>query len=82
MGLLLGQRDGFVSMFYPSYPTAYYEELGINLDTESKARLLEVQGQQASVDKEIFYEANADVHLIDPNTLQFYSRNRSNQRHA
>lgn len=73
MGLLLGQSAGFIGMLYPSYPTPYYDALGLDLDTESKTRLLDVEGQQASVDKEVFYEADADVYLIDPNTLPMYS---------
>jgi iron complex transport system substrate-binding protein len=65
-------------MFYPSFPTAYYDRLSrsdalsLSVDTDVVS-LLRVQNGNAVVDKEFFYEADADVFLLDPNTLTRYS---------
>lgn len=74
MGILLHKVDGFVGMFYPSYPTSYYDRLDIDIETDNKVQLLSTAGGSPSVDKEVFYEANPDVFLIDPKTLSWYSQ--------
>ncbi len=78
MGVVLGETDGFVAMFYPGYPTAYYdrlsqsENLSLSVDTNAVA-LLRMDNGNINIDKEFFYEANADVFLLDPNTITQYS---------
>jgi iron complex transport system substrate-binding protein len=65
MGIALGQADGLVGLFIRNnYPTQFYDELGLEVDIESIPQM-----NADSVDKEIFYELGADVHLIDPNML-------------
>lgn len=65
MGIALGQADGLAGMYFMSnYPTQFYDELGLDVDIEGLPQI-----DADSVDKEIFYEINADIHLIDPNTL-------------
>jgi iron complex transport system substrate-binding protein len=78
MGVVLGEKGGFVAMFYPGYPTAYYEQLSqsehlsLAVDTDAVA-LLRMDNGNVNIDKEFFYEADADVFLLDPNTISQYS---------
>ncbi len=66
MGVALGQ-DPPEALYMPSrYHTHYYDEIpGVSVDG-SKIDALYEDG----VDKEKFYEHEADVHVIDPNFLQ------------
>jgi iron complex transport system substrate-binding protein len=62
----LGGGDGLGSVGLPSrFHTDYYDQLdGVSVDKESLTPLW-----NDGVDKEVFYEIEADVHLIDPNWL-------------
>ena len=65
MGIALGQADGLVGLFIrDNYPTQFYEELDLEVDIEALPQM-----NADSVDKETFFELDADVHLIDPNML-------------
>ena len=65
VGIALGQADSLVGMFVTdNYPTQFYEELGLDVDVEGLPQM-----NADGVDKEVFYERDADVHLIDPNML-------------
>ncbi|WP_224447231.1 ABC transporter substrate-binding protein [Haloprofundus salilacus] len=68
MGVALGQADGLLAVGNKArYYTRYYDELdGVSVDMSSVTQLL---GESAQIDKELFYELNVDVHLIDPNWL-------------
>ena len=65
MGVALGQADSLVGMFVTeNYPTQFYDELGLDVDVEGLPQM-----NADGVDTEVFYELDADVHLIDPNML-------------
>ncbi|MFC7155977.1 ABC transporter substrate-binding protein [Halomarina halobia] len=66
MAVALGQADGLKAVGLPSrYHTDYYDELeGVSVDKGSLTTLY-----SDGVDREVFYEIGADVHLIDPNWL-------------
>jgi iron complex transport system substrate-binding protein len=66
MGVALGEADGLLSVGYkPRFYTRYYDELdGVSVDKESLTQLYD-----DGIDKEIFYEMDADVHVVDPNWL-------------
>ncbi|WP_424019870.1 ABC transporter substrate-binding protein [Halorientalis pallida] len=66
MGVALGQADGLQSVGYkPRFYTRWYDELdGVSVD---KGSLYELY--QSGIDQEIFFEMDADVHVIDPNWL-------------
>ncbi|MEZ3117659.1 ABC transporter substrate-binding protein [Halobaculum sp. MBLA0147] len=59
----LGQADAIQSLGFPeNYSATYYDELpGVSLDTDDLTQIYD-----DGVDKEIFYELEADVHHIDP----------------
>jgi len=61
----LGQQDRIVSLGFPDrYYTGYYDELpGVSFDTSD---LTPFYTDQLSLDKEILYELDADVHHLDP----------------
>jgi iron complex transport system substrate-binding protein len=67
MAVALGQADSIQSMGLPSrYHTSHYDELdGVSLDTSSLTAL----NGDSGIDKEIFYELDGDLHLIDPQWL-------------
>ena len=67
MAVALGHGDSILSMGLPSrYHTSHYDELdGVSLDT---SELTELNGDNG-IDKEIFYELDGDLHLIDPQWL-------------
>ena len=67
MAVALGQGDSIQSMGLPSrYHTTHYDELdGVSLDTSSLTAL----NGDSGIDKEIFYELDGDLHLIDPQWL-------------
>ncbi|WP_458209475.1 ABC transporter substrate-binding protein [Haladaptatus sp. NG-SE-30] len=66
MGVALGMADGLKAVGLPSrYHTQFYDELsGVSVDKSSLTTLY-----SEGVDREIFFELDADVHLIDPNWL-------------
>jgi iron complex transport system substrate-binding protein len=68
MGVALGRADGLVAVGnLDRYHTGHYEELdNVDLDTDELTQLL---GENAQIDGEIFYELDADLHLVDPNWL-------------
>ncbi|MFC6723365.1 ABC transporter substrate-binding protein [Halobium palmae] len=61
----LGQQDRIVSLGFPDrYYTGFYEELpGVELDTSD---LTAFYTDQLTLDKEILYELDGDVHHLDP----------------
>jgi iron complex transport system substrate-binding protein len=67
MAVALGKSDTIDSMGWkPRYYTHYYDELdGVSVDKESMLQLQTRDG----LDKEIFYEMDSDLHLIDPEWL-------------
>ncbi|MFB6223167.1 MAG: ABC transporter substrate-binding protein [Haloarcula sp.] len=63
----LGQFDGLQGMQVPStfFPTEFYERLpGVEIDLSGVMDLF--GGGSDSVDKEIFYEIDPDISMIDP----------------
>ena len=66
MAVALGHGDSILSMGLPSrFHTNHYEELdGVSVDTDSLTRL-----SDNGIDKELFYELDSDLHLIDPQWL-------------
>ncbi|WP_435197502.1 ABC transporter substrate-binding protein [Natronomonas sp. EA1] len=64
MAVALGHGDTVASIGTPSrYYTSYYDELpGVSVDKDSITDLIGESG----IDKEIFYELDADLHMIDP----------------
>ncbi|QZP39788.1 ABC transporter substrate-binding protein [Halobaculum magnesiiphilum] len=66
MGVALGQADGLAGIGVPGrYGAHLYEELpGVSVDTDELTALY-----QDGTGKEIFYEIDADVHVIDPNFM-------------
>ncbi|MEF8824777.1 MAG: ABC transporter substrate-binding protein [Halapricum sp.] len=67
MAVALGHGDSILSMGLPSrFHTSHYDELdGVSVDTGSITKLNGDNG----IDKEIFYELDGDLHLIDPQWL-------------
>ena len=67
MGIALGQLDGLRGLvFAENWPLAFYDTIpGLNVDF-GNVRQLESEG---SIDKEVFYELDCDVHLMDPNFI-------------
>jgi len=66
MAVALGHGDSILSMGLPSrFHTTHYEELnGVSVDAESLTRL-----SDNGIDRELFYELDGDLHLIDPEWL-------------
>jgi iron complex transport system substrate-binding protein len=64
MGVALGQADGLAAIgVRRRFGAHHYEELpGVSVDESELAELW-----QDGTDKEVFYELDADVHVIDPN---------------
>lgn len=67
MGVALGQADGLSAIGIAArYGSFYYDDLpGVSVDTSSLTELY--QGDSAG--KEVFYEIDADVHVVDPNFM-------------
>jgi iron complex transport system substrate-binding protein len=67
MAVALGKGDSINSMGLPSrYHTDHYAELdGVSVDEESMTALV----GDAGISKEVFYELESDVHMIDPQWL-------------
>lgn len=68
MAVALGHGDDLVAVGnLGRYHTHSYEEFeSIDVDTGNLTQLV---GENAQVDKELFYELDAEVHLVDPNWL-------------
>ncbi|ELZ23026.1 hypothetical protein C477_02895 [Haloterrigena salina JCM 13891] len=66
MGVALGQGDGLVGIGQAHlYGTHYYDELpGVSVDASNLTELWD-----GATGQEVFYELDADVHLIDPNFM-------------
>ncbi len=66
MGVALGQSDGLVGIGLQSrYATHHYEELpGVGVEADDLTELWD-----DGTDEEVFYELEADVHVIDPNFM-------------
>ncbi|MDS0293738.1 ABC transporter substrate-binding protein [Halogeometricum luteum] len=75
MGISLGVGDGLVGTDRPSESFAllakrFYSQLpGVELDFGDVAN---IRADGEAVDKEIFYEVDADLHLMDPNLPVVY----------
>ncbi|PSP78334.1 Fe3+-hydroxamate ABC transporter substrate-binding protein [Halobacteriales archaeon QS_4_69_225] len=67
MAVALGHGDSVLSMGLPSrFHSDHYGELdGVDFDVESLTKL----NGDSGIDKEVFYELDADLHLIDPRWL-------------
>ncbi|VTT86251.1 hypothetical protein DM2_2289 [Halorubrum sp. DM2] len=67
MGIALGKADGLRGLWNPeTMPTAFYDALpGVDISLENVTAIAE----GGEFDKEVFYELDSDVHLIDPNWL-------------
>jgi iron complex transport system substrate-binding protein len=67
MAVALGHGDSVLSMGLPSrFHTDYYDELeGVDFDVGSLTKL----NGDSGIDKEVFYELDGDLHLIDPRWL-------------
>jgi len=69
MMIALGQEDGLVAEQGSGYPTVYLEQLpGVSFDGSDLTALMD----GGRPDKEVFYELDADIHLIDHHTAQGY----------
>jgi iron complex transport system substrate-binding protein len=66
MGVALGQADGLAGIGVSArFATHYYGELpGVAVDTDDLTQLY-----QDGTGKEVFYELDADVHVVDPNFM-------------
>ncbi|WP_122088100.1 ABC transporter substrate-binding protein [Halalkalicoccus subterraneus] len=65
MGVALGYEPPQALWLTDRYHTQYYDEIpDVSVDTSGMTDLY-----QDGVDKELFYELDADVHVIDPNFL-------------
>jgi len=67
MSVALGHSDSVLSMGLPSrFHTGHHDELdGVSVDADSITKL----NGDSGIDKEIFYELDGDLHLIDPQWL-------------
>lgn len=67
MGIALGQLDGLEALiFTENWPIEFYDYLpGVDVDFGDVQQL----HAEDSIDKEAFYEIDADVHLFDPNFI-------------
>jgi iron complex transport system substrate-binding protein len=65
----LGQGDGLVASGFPeTFPTAYLDQLpGVEFDPSDVTAL-----SDDALDKELFYELDVDLHLVDPNAAKEY----------
>jgi len=67
MAVALGHGDSVLSLGLPSrFHTGHYDELdGVSVDADSITRL----NGDSGIDKEVFFELDGDLHLIDPQWL-------------
>jgi len=70
MMISLGQADGMVASGFPStFPTGYADQLpGVSFDPSGVTGLVE----EGEPDKEVFYELDVDIHLVDHNVAMEY----------
>lgn len=75
MGIALGQLENLAGLFFvDNWPTAFYEQLpGVDVSFEDVEKIEMNDG----IDREVFYELNCDVHLIDPYMLTWLDDNWS-----
>jgi len=68
MAIALGQADGLAGLvFTENWPRSFYDALpGVDVPFDDVPQLMGDSG----MDKEAFYELDADVHLFDPNFIQ------------
>jgi iron complex transport system substrate-binding protein len=65
MGIALGREPPKAVWLTPRYHTQYYDEIpGVSVD---KSEMTDLYSD--GVSKELFYELDADVHVLDPNFL-------------
>jgi len=67
MAIALGQLDGLEGLiFTDNWPLAFYDYLpGVEVSFDDIPQL----HGESGIDKEVFYELNCDVHLMDPNFI-------------
>ena len=67
MGIALGQIDGLQGLIYTeNWPLAFFDHLpGVDVSFDGVTQFMGDGG----IDKESFYEVDADVHLMDPNFI-------------
>jgi len=67
MGIALGKADGLRGLWDPgTMPTEFYDALpGVDISFQDVAPI----ASDGEFDKEVFFELDCDVHLIDPNWL-------------
>ncbi|GCF15892.1 hypothetical protein Harman_38270 [Haloarcula mannanilytica] len=75
MGIALGQLESLAGLFFvDNWPTAFYDQLpGVEVSFEDVEKIEMGDG----IDREVFYELNSDVHLMDPNMLSWIDDNWS-----
>lgn len=68
MAIALGQADGLAGLvFTENWPRSFYDALpGVDVPFDDVPQLMGDSG----MDKEAFYELDADVHLFDPNFIK------------
>jgi iron complex transport system substrate-binding protein len=68
MAIALGQLDSLAGLiFTANWPRSFFDALpGVDVDFEGVPQLM----GEGGIDKEAFYEMDADVHLFDPNFVQ------------
>jgi iron complex transport system substrate-binding protein len=73
MGIALGQLDGLQGLiFTENWPLAFFEHLpDVDVSFDGVTQLMGDGG----IDKESFYELDADVHLMDPNFISLLDDN-------
>jgi iron complex transport system substrate-binding protein len=73
MGVALGQLDGLQGLIYTeNWPLAFFEHLpDVEVSFDGVTQLMGDGG----IDKESFYELDADVHLMDPNFISLLDEN-------
>ncbi|WP_224447235.1 ABC transporter substrate-binding protein [Haloprofundus salilacus] len=75
MGFALGIADGMVGIDDPEGSLQLLQERlysqipGFSVDTEG---LTDIRSADDAIDKEVFYEIDADLHLMDPNLPRVY----------
>ncbi len=67
MGIALGQLDGLEGLvFTENWPLEFYDYLpGVDVSFDDVPQLY----GESSIDKEVFYSMDCDVHLMDPNFI-------------
>ncbi|WP_231187145.1 ABC transporter substrate-binding protein [Haladaptatus sp. DYF46] len=70
MAIALGKQDGLAATGFGLFPTVAFEATGVPIDVDPDE--VPVIWQDGGFDKEVFYEADSDVHLADPNYLKAY----------